>query len=57
MRGSSNEDIVDFNSEMVVLVALTAGNASMITIDMRHIALIFFKAIDISERFKDHIDD
>lgn len=48
---------MDFNSEIVVLVALTVGSASMITIEMRHIALIFFQAIDISERFKDHIDD
>jgi hypothetical protein len=57
MRGSSNDDIVDFNSEMVSLVALTVGSASMITIDMRHIALIFFQTIDPSKHIMNHIDD
>lgn len=57
MRGSSNDEIVDFNSEMSVLVALTAGRASVMTIDMRHNALVLFQAMDPFKHIMDHIDD
>ena len=36
---------MDFKSEREAFDALTVGRASMITIEMRHIALICFQAI------------
>jgi hypothetical protein len=57
MPGSSKDDIADFNSERVAFDALTVGRAKMITIEMRHIALISFQAIATTKQFENHIDD
>ncbi|MFZ3149782.1 MAG: hypothetical protein WA137_12185 [Methanothrix sp.] len=57
MSGSSKDDIADFNSEREAFDALTVGSASMITIEMRHIALISFQAIVTPYHFEHHIDD
>jgi hypothetical protein len=57
MRGSSKDDIVDFKSEREAFDAQTVGSASMITIEMRHTALISFQAIVTLNHFGNHIDD
>ena len=54
---SSKAVTVNFRSDIKAFDALTAGTASMIVSDMRHIALNSFQAIVASKRFGNHIDD